>query len=309
MAITSTDIDRIKRIKRQKRNYIEWYGMKRALLTYLGLPGFYPLKAHLQHGAGMIYRNDVPDPGVLKTKYKNVFLCNTYQKEICKKYLPEKDIYISGSIFPLYRQQKGITQSDKAQGTLFFTAHSTEMVEAYDNVEKTLEILDRLPDYLKPIKVSIYYIDLLRGLNEVYERNGYETYTNGHRQDTSFVDSFYKTLKSAKFAMGTTLGSQTYYAVEMGIPYFIVGDIPEYVNQGNEYYPDGAIKVKDRAKYGYAKLDQAYSLFIKNDFTSTVRITEEQKAFVMRSIGHNDRIPREELKKVVLRSAFSSYKS
>lgn len=276
--------------------------MKKALLSYLGLPVFIPLKAHLQHGAGMIYRNDVPDPLVLETPYKTIFLCNNYQKEICKKYLPDKDIYVSGSIFPLYRQKKGIVQDENAEGTLFFTAHSTEQVKAYDNIEKTLKILSELPDYLKPIKVSIYYTDLLRGLNKAYEENGYETFTNGHRKDTSFIDNFYKTLRSAKFAMGTHLGSQIYYAIEMGIPYFIIGDIPSITNQGNRYYPGGLIKPQDRIAYGYVRHNEARSLFVKENLTQEVRITQEQKEFVLKSIGYQEKIPKQKLREVVLKS-------
>lgn len=302
MAITSSDIERIKKIKKIKRSYIEWYGMKKGLLSYLDLPGFLPLKAHLQHGAGMIYRNDVPDPLVLNTKYKKVFLCNSYQKTICERYLPHKEIHVIGSIFPLYRQKKGIHQNENAQGTLFFTAHSTEAVKAYDNIEKTLKILSELPDYLKPIKVSIYYTDLLRGLNKIYEDNGYETFTNGHRKDTSFINKFYNNLKTVKYAMGTTVGSQTYYAVEMGIPYFVMGDIPVDVNEGNDYYPEGTIKPQDRIKHGYAKHDKARSLFVKKDLISGVKITKDQKEFVLKSIGYSDRISKQELRKAVLRS-------
>ncbi len=293
-------------MKRKKRDYIKWYGMKKALLTYVGLPRFFPLKAHLQHGAGMIYRNDVPDPHVLETTHQNIFLCNKYQKQICTKYLPSKDIHVIGSVFPLYRQRQGIIQDENAEGTLFFTAHSSESIEAYDDIEKILNTLEQLPDYLKPIKVSIYYTDLLRGLHEIYEKNGYKTFTSGHRNDVTFVDSFYQTLRSAKFAMGTTLGSQTYYAVEMGIPYFIVSDVPKHLNRGNVYLPKGELKVKDRAKHGYVKHDKARSLFVKNDFNHPARITEEQRSFVRHSIGYYDKIPREALRKIVSQTVFAS---
>ena len=304
MAITAKDIERIHKIKKKKRDYQEWYGMKKGLLSYLDLPRFLPLKAHIQHGAGMIYRNDVPDPQVLNAKFKNIFLCNTYQKEICEKHLPDKDIYVIGSIFPLYRQKQGIVQDENAQGTLFFPAHSTESIKAFDNIEKTLKILSDLPDELKPIKVSIYYKDLLNGLNKIYEENGYETFTNGHRKDPSFIDNFYKTLKTVKYAMGTTLGSQTYYAVEMGIPYFIMGDIPVSVNEGNVYLPEGTIKPQDRIRHGYAKHDQVRSLFMKEDFINGFEITREQKEFVLKTIGYFDKIPKQTLKKIVLKSAF-----
>lgn len=303
MAIIPADVRRIHRMKRKKRSYIEWYGMKRALLSYVGLPSFFPLRAHLQHGAGMIYRNDVPDPGVLKTKYQDVFLCNNYQKHICEKHLPEKDIYVIGSIFPLYRQQRGIVQDENAEGTLFFTAHSSESVRVYDNIERTLDILDNLPDYLKPIKVSIYYTDLLRGLNQAYEDRGYETFTNGHRNDQQFVDNFYQTLKSVKYTMGTTLGSQTYYAVEMGIPYFIVGDDPEIVNQGNTYYPKGSFRIQDRTEHGYAKHYQASALFVHATTVHKVAITPDQRAFVRAGIGSDDKISKAQLRTIITKSA------
>ena len=305
MAITERDIARIEHIRQKKRNYIEWYGMKKALLAYVGLPRFFPLKAHLQHGAGMIYRDDQPDPGVLGTKYKNIFLCNRYQADICEKYLPRKNIYVVGSIFPLYRKQQGIIQDESAEGSLFFTAHSSEAVKAYDNIEKTLNILNNLPDYLKPIKVSIYYTDLLRGLNKIYEDQGYETFTSGHRSDTQFVNKFYQILKSVKYAIGTTLGSQTYYAVEMDIPYIIIGDPPELINEGNEYYPKGTIQVKDYVRHGYAKYYQARSLFVSKDIISGVAITPEQRTFVRESIGDEDKISNTQLKKIILKSFLS----
>ena len=304
MAITAKDIERIRKAYKKKRNYIEWYGMKKGLLSYLGLPDFLPLKAHLQHGAGMLYRNGVPDPLVLDTKYKKIFLCNSYQKNICEKYLPDKEIYVIGSIYPLYRQRKGIVQDENAQGTLFFPAHSTEQVKAVDNIEKTLKILSALPDELKPIKVSIYYKDLLNGLHKIYEENGYETFTNGPRSDPSFIDKFYKTLKTVKYTMGTTMGSQTYYAIEMGIPYFIMGDIPKIVNEGNKYYPEGAITSQNRAKYGYTKHDHVRSLFVQENLTDKLTITPEQKEFVLKSIGYYEKIPKQQLKNIVIKSYF-----
>ncbi len=304
MAISQADIDRIKKVAKQKKNYNKWYGMKKGLLTYLDLPVFLPLKVHLQHGAGMIYRNDVPDPLVLETKYRYIFLCNSYQKNICQQYLPDKNICVSGSVFPLYRQKKGIVQHQNAEGSMFFPVHSTESIQAYDNIDRTLENLAQLPDYLKPIKVSIYYKDLLRGLNKVYEDCGYETFTNGHRNDTLFIDRFYASLKNVKYAFGTTIGSQTYYAVEMGIPYFVIGDMPLHINRNNTYYPEGKIELKDYKRIGYAKFEQARSIFIADNFTDGINITKEQRSFVENSIGFNEKISKRLLKELVLASLF-----
>ena len=302
MSITESDIKRIKYYSKHKPDYNKWYGMKKGLYSYLRLPQLIPLKAHLQHGTAIIYRNNIPDPLVLNSKFKNVFLCNSYQKQICNKYLSKKDIYIIGSIYPLFRQNSGIFQNTDASGTLFYPAHSTEKIRAVENIEKTLEILKKLPDYLKPIKISIYYKDLLQGLNIPYENNGYETVTNGHRNDQSFINNFYETLKSVKYTMGTTLGSHTYCAVEMGIPYFIIGDIPNYINEGNDYVPAGTFNGENIAQLGYLKHIQARSLFIKTDFRSSLEITKEQKEFVMNSIGYYEKISSAHLKRIILKS-------
>ena len=298
MPITEEDLQQIKRYEKKiLPKYPHWYGNKKILYDYVELPQYLPAATHLQHGANTIYRNGKPDHLVLNNDYPVVFLSNTIQKEVCEKFT-EKPVYVIGSLFPYYRKMNEIRQDTQTAGTLAFPTHSTRDISAEVNWKRYAEELKALPEKYQPICVSLYFIDVLKGAHTFFEAEGFDVCCNGHIADERFVERFYDNMKRFRYTTGNEIGSFMYYAVEMDIPFFIYGSRGRYVNFGkNKDVPDQVYKIDK--EHGYSKHEEARQLFCYDDLEN-VKITESQRAFVLKALGVNDALPKEEIRKIIV---------
>ena len=206
MTITKQDIDNIKYFNQLKYPpYPEWYGMKRILFESLNIPSFVPCIVHLQHGA-MIYNDETPDSLTLNSPYPILFYCNQKQTAIVNKHT-SKPTFPIGSIFPRYRRKNNISQNSNAVGTLVFPSHSTHHVKAVVDWSQYVEDLKRLPEHFHPIKVCLYWKDLLHGVHTHFEVEGFDVVTCGHMFDPNFATKFYELLQNAKYTCSNMFGS------------------------------------------------------------------------------------------------------
>lgn len=302
MPITEEDIQRIKKFEKQLLpKYPYWYGNKKILYDYVGLPAYWPASVHLQHGANTIYRNGKPDHLAMTTKYPTLFLSNKKQAEVCKQFI-EKPIHVIGSLFPYYRKMNKIERSKDAKGTLAFPTHSTKDISAEVNWKGYAEELKALPEQYHPICVSLYFIDVLKGAHKYFEEAGLDVCTNGHIADDQFVERFYENMHRHQYTTGNEIGSFMYYAIEMEIPFFTYGSRAAYKNFGaNKDAPDSKYTISK--KHGYEKHEQARAIFYY-DQLDHVEIRQEQRDFVTNCIGTNDAISKEAIKEIIIQSTY-----
>ena len=95
--------------------------------------------------------------------------------------------------------------------------------------------------------------------------------------DYRFIERFYEIIRKFKYATSDIVGSYLYYAVEMGIPFFIYGEHPIFENKGNKHFKIGEL---DFLKV-FSEYPKTLNLFV-GLFEA---ITNEQKQLVERDLG------------------------
>lgn len=309
MAISKAQGERIRALEQKPLpKYPYWYGMKQALYKSIGLPPSQPASCHLQHGAVMMFHSQEPDLLTLNTPYPVLFLCNEEQIEFCKAYKAKpvtKPMHIVGSIFPRYRRSQGIVPRPDAKGSLVFISHSTPSAKINSDWSKLIEAYRQLPEQYHPLTFSIYYRDYLLGVHEYFIQEGFDVVTSGHIADPNFVDNFYETMSQFSYVMGNDIGSNLYYAVEMGIPFLLHGPQGEYEVTNYEHGLD-----KDNFRHSdYDRLMQLFQLFTPTSevLEAGVSITSEQREFVLKMTGYHVALSDEEVRAIIEKTKWGFY--
>lgn len=265
----------------------ESYSFGWNIRQYAFYPVFLPLYAYSNHGVG--YYTDYITPHELN----NDAPCQFYQsKDVVKLFqaTSSKPCYVMKSPFVMYRQRHNITQVSQPKGTLAFFAHSTDAVDVQVEEETYIKKLRALPEEYHPICVCLHMHDIRKGKYKFLLESGFPVYTVGNGTDQRFAKRFYDLIRNFKYTTSNMLGSYAYYSVEIGIPFFIYGDMPVLMNHGDANIPKGEYKLKNNAFYQYA-----YNLFL----TRSNEITKEQQTLIENHLGIKDGLSRWEMAKVL----------
>jgi predicted O-methyltransferase YrrM len=213
----------------------ECYGMGRHLRTYGYYPPWLPLCIATDHGPS---QRDVPTFLDLRERAPFMFYHSRRLVEQWRK-VSGKPCAVMFSPFVYYRRRNRITVSASAKGTLAFPAHSTNLIDSSYEIEEYVESLLSLPTRFHPIGACLYYRDIHKGRHKIFENCGIPVYTAGHIYDRRFTERFYEILSNFSFSTSNHFGSYAFYAVEMGIPFFIHGTRPVMLNKGDPNAPEG----------------------------------------------------------------------
>jgi len=204
-----------------------------------------------------------------------------------------KPVYIMGAPFIHYRRMHKITKSPVAKGTIVFPCHSTADIETSYDVEKYCQELKALPKKFHPIAVCLFWPDFIDKRADVYRKSGFEVVSAGprFRKGLKFVKNYYKILSRHQYATSNEIGSFTFYAIDLKIPFFLTGEIPLITN----------VKLLNRDMGATSKIDQEYygRQAIKMFSTGpTTKITADQEKFVIDEMGLKDCLSREQMHKL-----------
>ena len=301
MAIDPAVVERVHHYERRAvPKYPYWYGMKKALYESVGLPQWWPVSCHLQHGVGMWHAKQEPDFLAIQSPYPLLLVDNQAQVELCKNFdhpRLNKPVYPIGSIFARYRKHKGITQRADAKGTLAYPSHSSLLVAAQLDWESLAKTYQQLPAQYQPVTICIYFKDFLKGVHEIFLRAGFDVVMAGHMYDPLFVDTFYDILSRFKYVVSNDNGSYIYYAMEMGIPFFMHG-IPAY------YSVDAAEQDSYGTYYQQHHFDHyrnIYQLFTPTPaaIEAGITITPEQQAYVDDIMGTHEALASDDIRRLI----------
>ena len=260
----------------------EVYSLGYWLKDYGYYPMHWPLYTYMDHGTAP---NDRIFPHELETEAPLVFkfsprLANEYKKA------SKKPVYTLMNPTIHCRRIKKIEKRPDAKGTIFFPAHSTEVLDDETNWDTFITGLDNLPEQFKPVDICLHFTDIvIKGLDKVFEARGYKVFTAGNIEFNEFVENLYGILRSHKYAMSNLMGSYAYYSVEMGIPFSLYGPEPLYINRGGE-------KNIEQGAYTSYKFQPTYQKAQALFTGMYTEITPEQKEFVEYELGVHHSISR-----------------
>jgi len=272
-------------------NLYSIYGLYAIIREYASCPSTLPLLCRYEHGWNPLPKANPYD--VLTDKP----LMLVWSRRRLQEWNEESSIpaAISGAPFVHYRKLRQIEKDITANGTVAFPAHSTPLIDAVFDIDGYCKQLKSLPIEFHPITICLHAHDLERKKDVIYKKYGFNVVTAGPIwvPGFEFVQKFYEILRSHKYATSNQVGSYSFYAVEMGIPFFIFGESAELKNSGREPLMP--------SKYSY--LDYPMGVFATQMFTGPTKvISEEQKNFVEEELGVHDCLSGIELRQLLLES-------
>ena len=269
--------------------WYKFYGLDTLIRDYAGLPSNVPLVCHFDHGWTPLTEayNDcnTEEPLMLVMSRRRLQAWNKVSS------IPAA---IMGSPFVHYRKSRKIEQDVAASGTIAFPAHSTRLTETVFDIDKYCKQLLSLPIEYHPITICIHFHDLARKRDEIYKKYGFKIVTAGSAwaPGFEFVQKFYEILRNHKYATSNQVGTYSFYAVEMGIPFFIFGEPAVIVNQGAKLVP---------AISSYT--DHPMGVFATKIFQGPTQIiSKEQRNFVEEELGVHDCLSGIELRELLIES-------
>lgn len=261
----------------------EVYGFGKYIKKYGYYPSFLPLAIYNEHGVGSI--NDRPFEHELKSFAPVMFYHSPEAVRIWHKF-SQKSCYVLYSPFVFYRRKNNIIQNKNAKGTIIFPNHTIPSMDEVSDTQLYINQLKQLPKKFQPISVCLHYHDILIGRHKIYLKNNIPTYSAGN-DFNFFIERFYDILKKFKYSSSNQASSSLFYAVEMGIPFFVYGNKSENINKNDPNYVKG--RLTDYEEYdSYKKLDKMFSGF-------NFEITTEKKKFVETNLGIYDGISRKKM--------------
>ena len=215
-----------------------------------------------------------------------------------ERYLRDRGVeaYSIGSLFANYRNYKRIEKSENSRGTLAFPSHSTELIDVVLDWDDYADALLALPDEFQPVGVCMYWKDMVKGAYRHFIDKGINVYCAGHYSDLDFVDNFYSIIRNFKYTTGNMVGSHAYYAVEMGIPYFLYGPSPCYNNFGGDpARKSGTYSIKDLE---YGSIEHYFCRFPDEE----VKLHNRTIEYTCEILGIGQQTPRSVVRNAILRS-------
>lgn len=276
------------------------YGFYEILKQYTGVP-FVPRRVNAQHGwtpSSTASPNDMAARPTLELAWNKRF------KDDWERKCPYR-CEVIGSPFVIYRRMQGIEQVSDAKGTIAFPGHSLQHVRMEYSIARYCELLRSLPQQFHPVTIALHPVDIERWhMDAEYRKHGFEVVSAGLDKSVPYYQKFYELLRRHKYATSNDLGSYMCYAVEMGIPFFLFGDIPTYDNR------EGLASEMERQVYhgveAYEIGRMATELFSRPEKGV---ITDEQRRFVESELGFGDSISREELARALRWAAAKEYEA
>ena len=262
------------------------YGFNRIIREYCRYPFWLPLPFEMEHGWSPLQE---PGANEMLTQ-KPLMLVFSKRREQAWQKGSDIPVAVMGSPFVHYRRMHRIRQLANACGTIVFPYHSIDFGQVEYDVDKFCRLLQQLPQDFKPITICLYYDDFQYGVHERYAHWRFSVTTAGNKFNPNFAENFYNLLKRHRYSLSNMVGSHTFYSVEMGLPFFVYGDIPVLINDGTD--PNLPID--------YRLLDLEYERYTYKLFDTgpSRHITTEQQQFVEKEMGIHDCLSRSALNKL-----------
>lgn len=264
------------------------YGNNLILKNYAHFPRFLPLPCHFEHGWTAHTEALSSDLGVDKP----LMLVYSQRRKMAWNKAKKTPAYIMGSPFIHYKNILKISKSSTAKGAVVFPSHSTQDTKSCFDVRGYCEKLQGLPLEFHPLTICLFWPDFKDKNAQIYREFGFKVTSAGRfKRGLGFVKNFYRIISRHKYATSNEIGSYTFYAVDLNIPFFLFGERPLCKNIGSNQDMRAAEKL-DEMYYGR----QAIKMFSTGP---TTEISSLQAKFVEEEIGEKNCLTREDMNKLL----------
>ncbi len=216
-------VEKLKKEQKKKPRLSTLYGMDRIFRLVYKIPFYIPVAqcCLLEHGVN--FQFSLFFERLISSKNELIFLDNSHRVNEFEKQTGKK-AHAIGPLYPKYRKLKNINPKPDRNGTLAFPSHSSSQFDFSEGYSKYAKDLIQLPENYHPVTICLYYYDILQGHHKIFADAGFQVVTNGYVGDPSFVDHLYENISSHRYITSNHAGSYAFYALEMGIPFFLYGD-------------------------------------------------------------------------------------
>jgi len=269
-------------------NEIETYGFNEIIRKYSGYPNYLPLPVNVYHGwyFGPLRQSDInSDKSLLLT-------FNKRQADEWREYSKPR-VAVLGAPFVHYRHMMNINKQKNASGTIAYPGHDATSINFVFDQRKFCEELAALDKKFHPITVSVLEMDIVNGKSQMYEDYGFKTFCPGPRNSIRFCYMFYSELAKHRYSCGNHHGANMFYSVEMGIPFFFIGEIGKGV-----FRHTGELSPRIRTPEQSDLVDQLKVLFSE----PVDEVTPEQMNLIRSECGVEDCLTPRDLRKLLWRT-------
>lgn len=275
-----------------KAEHIFWtsetYSFGEHYRNYCNFPKKLSLNIYSDHGIGnsTVYKHE------LKNNAPAIFLFSEKKMKNYKE-LSNKPCYLVLPPLISYRRKSRIKKSPNAKGTLAFPIHSTPSIDINFNIDSYIEKLKKLPEDMQPVCVSLHMHDINKGLHKKFIENNIPVYCAGNVADIKFGERFYNILKHFKYACSNAIGTYTYYALDLDIPFSLVKENFELNNISDNNFEKGLINCRTE------EFKNIQELFKDGIYR---KITKEQKELLAQMTGGDKEISPTKMKIILYRA-------
>ena len=278
----------------------EIYSFGKCFRLWTKYPRILPLYVYSDHGVALspnLEKNELENPAAVHFTWhplKGQKNKENKRKEVVRIMHP----WIS------YRRSRGIARAQRPRGTIVFYSHSTPGLkyEGHDT-EEYFAKLKNLPEKFQPIVLCLHMHDVNAGQHKTLRRHGFPIVTAGNASSIYFVDHFYNLVKDYAYGTSQDCGSNVFYCVELGLPYFFLGEYPRIVNMSDKNFPIGPLD-----RYYDKDLEEFDKMALKLFDVPVDSVTSEQRAFVQSFLGCDSAITPKQVSRILWREFFRHWR-
>lgn len=226
----------------------DYYGMAAVLKEYAGLPAGASLRALVPHG---VYLNDHLVARAERRCGLPAVLAYPPYREPAYRRQTSMAVITAAAPFVYALRLVAAEPAPERRGILVFPVHSTRFITAESDFEAIADQALALADEGE-VRVCLYFRDLQLGRGEPFARRGLEVVCAGHINDPHFLFRLAHLLRAHERAVGTSLGSHSFYAEVAGcpfellpIPHTYAGDARQVRRDAPELTPEREREVDD----------------------------------------------------------------
>jgi hypothetical protein len=230
-----------------------FYGHGSILKRYAGIPSSIPFPATIQHG--LLGSRDLPIEHDLQSPLRTFWVWSRRQAEKFRVAGGE-NIVIGGAPFVYLVPDEARVPATNRKGTVAFPHHGTHHVDIVSGSEEYAEALQQLPEEFHPVRVCLHHADRAKGLDKPYRERGLEVVCNGGMFESSFLEQFVQNCTGFRFVTSNILATAAYYAMYLGLSFFLHGPRMVMMNRSDPRIPGGIRKTEP----GFPELAEAFTM-------------------------------------------------